>query len=299
MLRRRIVEDFVPLRAPAHSGFDDWNGADVALATGWDTAYAVSLLPGCRARAYLIQDHEPEFFASSAESLWAARTYELGLYGISASRWLRDLLARRYGQQGSWFRLGVNHGVYRPRPVERRRDTVIFYSREYTPRRAVPLGTLALTELHRRRPDTRFVVFGQAEELSLPFEYELLGVVGPETLAWRYAEATVGLCLSLTNYSLIPQEMLACGLPCVDLAGGSTEAEMGHDGGVELAAADPVALADAMEALLEDEERWHRRSGAGLGFVETASWDIAAKQVEAGLRDALKQRERDAIGSER
>ena len=26
--------------------------------------------------------------------MWAARTYELGLYGIAASRWLRDLLAR-------------------------------------------------------------------------------------------------------------------------------------------------------------------------------------------------------------
>jgi glycosyltransferase involved in cell wall biosynthesis len=74
---------------------------------------------------------------------------------------------------------------------------------------------------------------------------------------------------------------------------------MGHDGGVELAAADPVALADAMEALLEDEKRWQRRSSAGLGFVETASWDIAAKQVEAGLRDALGQREREAIGSAR
>ena len=51
----------------------------------------------------------------------------------------------------------------------------------------------------------------------------------------RYAEAAVGLCLSLTNYSLIPQEMMACGLPCVDLAGGSTDAELGRDGGVEVA----------------------------------------------------------------
>ena len=60
-------------------------------------------------------------------------------------------------------------------------------------------------------------------------------------LARAYSEATVGLCLSLTNYSLIPQEMLACGLPCVDLAGASTEAELGRDGGVELAEPDPIA----------------------------------------------------------
>ena len=154
----------------------------------------------------------------------------------------------------------------------------------------MPLGALALRSSTGAGPQTRFVLFGQAEELDLPFEYELLGVTGPEVLAWRYSEATVGLCLSLTNYSLIPQEMMACGLPCVDLAGGSTEAEIGRDGGVELAEADPVAIADALEGLLADEDRRRRRAEAGLAFVETASWDVAAKQVEAGLREALRRR---------
>jgi glycosyltransferase involved in cell wall biosynthesis len=70
---------------------------------------------------------------------------------------------------------------------------------------------------------------------------------------------------------------------------------MGSDGGVELADADPVALADALEHLLSDQEHWRRRSEAGLGFVETASWDLAAQQVEAGLREALRERERQAV----
>jgi glycosyltransferase involved in cell wall biosynthesis/GT2 family glycosyltransferase len=296
VLRRRVVEEFVPVRAPVYKGFDDWHGADVAVATGWDTAYQVMLLPHCRARAYLINDHEPEFFATSADAIWAAHTYELGLYGISAGRWLRDLLARRYGQRGGWFRLGVDREVYRPAAVERRRDTVIFYARSYTPRRAVPLGEIALQELHRRRPDLRFVLFGQDEPLGLPFEHELLGVVEPDELAQRYREATVGLCLSLTNYSLIPQEMLACGLPCVDLAGGSTEAELGRDGGVELAPLDPIGIADALERLLEDRDLWLRRSEAGLAQVREASWDEAGRQVERDLREALRERERGAPG---
>ena len=137
------------------------------------------------------------------------------------------------------------------------------------------------------------VVFGHDAEkpLRLQFPHEQLGVVSPERLAWSYSEATVGLCLSLTNYSLMPQEMMACGLPCVDLAGGSTEAELGRDAGVEYADADPVALADAMEALLTDESRWRRRSEAGLAMADTASWDVAARQVEHGLREALRERE--------
>jgi O-antigen biosynthesis protein len=293
VVRRRVVDEFVPIRAPVYKEFDHWHGADVAVATGWDTAYPVMLLPHLRARAYLINDHEPEFFATSADSLWAAHTYELGLYGIAAGRWLRDLLARRYGQHGGWFRLGVDHETYRPGPEERRRDTVIFYARGFTPRRAVPLGEIALQELRRRRPDLRVVLFGQEEQLGLPFDHEHLGVVEPEVLARRYRQATVGVCLSLTNYSLIPQEMLACGLPCVDLAGASTEAELGRDGGIELASPDPIDIADAIERMLEDRDLWERRSRNGLAQVSEASWDDAARDVERGLREALRERERE------
>jgi glycosyltransferase involved in cell wall biosynthesis len=82
----------------------------------------------------------------------------------------------------------------------------------------------------------------------------------------------------------------------VDLAGGSTEAELGRDAGVEYAEADPVALADAMEALLTDAERWERRSEAGLAMADSASWDVAARQVELGLREALREQERAAAG---
>ena len=293
-LRGRITREFTPLAAPVFKGFADWYGADVAVATGWETVHPVLLAPHCRARAYLVNDHEPEFFATSAERLWAEQTYRYGLYCISASRWLCELLAARYGAPGTWFRLGVDHDVYRPRPGERRRDTVVFYARDYTPRRAVPLGVLALEELWRRRPDVRLVAFGQEGQLKAAFPYESLGVASPERLAGQYAEATVGLCLSLTNYSLVPQEMMACGLPCVDVTGASSEGEFGSDGPVELAAPDPLALADALEALLEDELRWQRRSEAGLRFAQGASWDAAAARVEEALREALRLREADA-----
>ena len=291
VLRRRIVEEFLALDAPVFKGFEDWFGADVVVATGWETVFPAVQMRDCHARAYLIHDHEPEFFAMSAENVWAEQTYGLGLYPISGSTWLRDLVRDEYGRDGAWFRFGVDHGVYRPRNVERRRDTVMFYGRHVTPRRAVPLAMLALHELHRRRPDVRIVLFGDTEPPRTTFPYEFLGVVSPDVLAWRYSEATVGLCLSLTNYSLIPQEMMACGLPCVDLAGRSPEAVFGADGPVELAEPDPLAIADAVEALLDDEERWAQRSDAGFAFVGGATWERAAQQVEQGLRAALRERE--------
>jgi GT2 family glycosyltransferase/glycosyltransferase involved in cell wall biosynthesis len=291
VLRRRVLEEFTPVRAPVMKGFHAWHGADVVVATGWETVYAALMLPGCHARAYLVNDHEPEFFPSSAEAIWAERTYSLGLYPISGSRWLRDLIARRYGADGSWYRFGVDHAVYSPQPVARRRDTVIFYGRAATPRRAVPLGVLALEELRRRRPQARIVAFGDESRLQTSLPHEDLGVVEPGTLARAYSEATAGLCLSLTNLSLIPQEMMACGLPCVDVAGGSTEAELGSDGPVLLAEPDPIAIADALEALLTDEALWKRKSDAGVAAVADVTWSGAAKQVERGLRAALRARE--------
>ena len=69
---------------------------------------------------------------------------------------------------------------------------------------------------------------------------------------------------------------MACGLPCVDLAGCSAESVFGADGPVELRAFDPIALADAVERLIDDEALWRRRSHAGIDFVAAHTWEAAA-----------------------
>jgi glycosyltransferase involved in cell wall biosynthesis len=106
-----------------------------------------------------------------------------------------------------------------------------------------------------------------------------------------YSQATIGLCLSLTNFSLMPKEMLACGLPCVELAGVSAESIFGPEGPLALASLNPHHIADALERLLDDRSEWERRSRAGIEFVATHTWDHATDEVEAGLRRALAMRE--------
>jgi glycosyltransferase involved in cell wall biosynthesis/SAM-dependent methyltransferase len=293
VVRRNVSDYFAPFEGPVFKGFDDWYGADVVVATGWDTVHPALLLDDVLARVYLVHDHEPEFHATGALRWWAEQTYSFGLHTICASPWLADIVRERYGGTASLFDFGVDHDVYHPRDIERRRDTVVFYGRDATPRRAVPLGILALEELHRRRPDLRFVMFGDSHPGEAPFPYEHLGIASPDQLAYAYSEATVGLVLSMTNYSLIPQEMLACGLPCVDLAGFSAETVFGADGPVELAPFDPLALADAMERLIDDPALWERRSASGRSFVDERTWDHAAGQVEAGIREALRLREQE------
>ena len=291
VLRHDINEFFASFQGPVYKGFDQWQGADVVMATGWQTVHAALRLDQCRARAYVVNDHEPEFFATSTERVLAEDTYRHDLHCIAASPWLRDLLIERYGASADAFQLGVEQEIYQPRPVERRTDTVVYYARHSTARRAVPIGLLALTELHRKRPDLRIVLFGSPDIMYAAFPYESMGLLSPTQLSWLYSEATVGLCLSLTNFSLMPKEMLACGLPCVELAGVSAESIFGEDGPLELASLDPRAIADALELLLDDPERWERRSREGIEFVASHTWEHATDEVEAGLRHALRERE--------
>jgi O-antigen biosynthesis protein len=278
---------FGRVNKPVRLGFDEWIGADVVLATGWQTVHRSLLLPSVAARAYLVQDHEPEFYGTSAQRTWAEQTYTLGLHPICASPWLAELVRERYGVAASSFDLGVDHESYKPLPTHRRDDLVLFYARAVTPRRGVPLGLLALEELKRRRPQVDIALFGEARKILVPYKHLDLGVMGPDKLAHAYASAAVGLCLSMTNPSLVPTEMMACGLPVVDLDVPSMRATFGADGPVELAAFDPLSICDAIERLLDDLVLRADRSRAGMELVAGRTWARAAEQVEEGMRASL------------
>lgn len=279
---------FGPVAGAVRADLSGWTGADVVVATGWQTVPEVLRLPGAAARAYLVQDHEPEFYATSAERLWAEWTYRQGLHCVAASPWLAELVAARYGAAATPFDLGIDHGLYGPGADARRDDLVLFYARAVTPRRAVPLGLLALEELKRRRPAVEVGLFGESTPLRTRFAHRDLGVLDASALTDAYRSATVGMVLSLTNPSLIPQEMLACGLPCVDVAAESMVATFGHDGPVTLAEPDPLALCAAIEALLDDPAARAARSRAGIEWAAPRTWGHAAQQVEQGLRAALR-----------
>jgi len=286
LAQREVVEHFAPLRGGVFNTFDDWHGADVAFATGWQTTYPVAMLPDCKLQAYLVQDHEPDFYPASAERIWAERTYGLGLACVASSPWLEQVLRDRYAvDRTAVFEYGVDFDVYRPPTGPRDDQTVLFYARPATPRRATAMGMLAIEELLERRPGTHVVVFGDSKPPPAPFEYEFAGVLEPAALARLYGRATVGLVLSLTNYSLVPKEMMACGLPVVDVRGASAESVFGRRQGViELADADPPALSAALESLLADATRRERMAAAAQSFVAGMTWTAAADQIERALR---------------
>lgn len=283
-LRKRIADHYMKLDAPVHVGFRHWTGADVVMATGWDTVYPILRLDNCGSRAYFVQDHEPEFDATSARSLFAARSYGYGLHCICASPWLAQMMQERYGASASSFLLGVDSEEYAPMDLPRRNDTVVFYARSFTERRAVELGLLALDQVKRERPNTRVVLYGTNALVPTSFDYEHLGVVTHDRLRRLYNEATVGLSLSLTNYSLIPAEMMACGLPVVELAGRACEGVFGDDGSlISLADETSVDIAARIIELLDDPARRQSQSTAGLEYARAHTWARSAATVVGAI----------------
>jgi O-antigen biosynthesis protein len=296
IVRREIEQHFAPLQGGVFIGFDDWQGADVALATGWQTAYPLSGLDDCRLKAYMVQDYEPDFYPASAERVWAEDTYSMGYPCVTASPWLTEMLRGRFGATADHFELGVDHEVYGPQETQREPATVVHYARPITPRRGTELAILALAELARMRSDVRIVLFGDTEPPPAGFEFEFAGIVDERALASLYNKATVGLVISLTNYSRIPKEMMACGLPVVDVCHQSVGSVFGRDGSlIELADPQPIDIAERLAGLLDSPSRRDEMAARARDFVGPMTWEAAAAQIESMLRQWLRGRWQQAL----
>ena len=143
------------------------------------------------------------------------------------------------------------------------------------------------------------VLYGSPLPQTVPFPCQNLGVVPPRDLAALYHRASVGVVFSLTNLSLVTQEMMASGLPVVELDRNNIRSVLGSPGDLAmLAEPTPDGVADAVEAILGDlgqAAEMARRAGA---FVERRTWSGASDQLERVLLNFLS-RPRVDVGRQR
>src|SRR5262249_54859110 len=101
---------------------------------------------------------------------------------------------------------------------ERQRPRILYFARPHMPRRCYELGLEALAVLAKQTPEIEICLFG-ADHVPgrLDFPYTALGILSPKELGELYRGYDVGLAFSTTNPSLVTFEMMACGLPVVDL----------------------------------------------------------------------------------
>jgi len=272
-LAEAVRTHFYPLYCPMHVYRGSIRPADVLFATHWSTVDAA-----VRARAavgeimYFVQDFEPAFAPMGTEYVLAENTYRLGLYHITSGPWCERFLKEQFHCEADHFLFPVDTAIYHPRPRVKPEPNIVFFAKPEMPRRCFELGVMALEEVHRLRPDIEIVLFGSrnadAQQLSFPAAVRsLLPTI--EDLALLYANADVGLVFSTTNPSLVPYEMMACGLPVVDLDRPGNEINYDERRDIALLADPaPAKMARQICNLLDDAEERADRSRRGLEFIK-------------------------------
>jgi len=294
-VRRAVGESFVPVDAEVYFLLPEdiaQVDGDAGVATDRWTAYYLRSAPVGH-RFYLVQDFEPAFYPAGAAYLLAENTYRFGFTTIVSSPWLASLMCAYQPGLPIEFRYGVDHATYHPAkssgaqppPVDPHR--VVFYARANTERRAVEVGMVALEVLAERRRDFEVVCFGESlGDLRTPFPCRDAGILSASELAELYRSASVGLVFSATNHAIIPKEMMACGLPVMELDGASTRAVYPEDV-LAWAPSDPFVIAEKLEFLLDHPKERERLRETGLRFVREFEWDEEIAKITGAIFESM------------
>jgi glycosyltransferase involved in cell wall biosynthesis len=200
-------------------------------------------------------------------------------------------------EEGSFFRFPLDRGIYfnQPRASVSGRLRVVFFARPDMPRRCYTLGVLALEVLAKRRPDVEILLYGANAEkyTGIPFEFTNVGMTATiQELGDLYRAADVGLCFSTTNPSLVPFEMMACGLPVVDLDVNGNEVNYGSRDNCVLVEPLPDAIAEGIVRVLEDEGLRQGLSANGVRFAASFPTEV---EMAKGIEQVIVEQHRNRL----
>jgi glycosyltransferase involved in cell wall biosynthesis len=247
--------------------------SDFTVATFWKTVYIVrdsSLDLGIK--IHFVQDYEALFYPMGTDHVGALNALNQHFLLVTWGPWATDLLAARHGAEAAVIPIPIDHDTYRVRDgIVRRKDLVAFFARPEMPRRCFELGVKALECFRDKYTlDVEIVLFGSNRvPPDLPFQFEDMGILRPDKLAELYSRATVGLAFSPTNPSSVPYEMMASGLPVIDIDIPGNDRNYGDAHNVMLARPEANDIADAIFQMLSDADRRDSIAGHGTAFAGT------------------------------
>lgn len=283
---RHVIEThFAPMRAAIDVYDPATSAPDAIIATGWQTAYPAFTNPSDGPRFYFVQDFEPFFQPVGSVSTLAENTYRFGFHGITAGGWLKERLECDYDMPCVAYDFGVDVDRYRVLD-DAPRGRVFFYARPPTSRRAWELGVLALTLFHERNPAVEIHTAGwPLAGFKAGFPLTDHGILTLDELPAFYNEMAAGLVLSMTNCSLLPLELLACG--CVPVVNDAPNNRLVVDNpSIVWSQTSPAAIARALEKAVASSNGGSRTAIAAS--VAGESWEAAGDIVEEAISRVLR-----------
>lgn len=255
---------------------------DYVMATRWDTA-TLARDADATFKLYLVQDFEACFNPAGDGTILAENSYLYGLQAITYGRWLATKLSREYGNSPYYLDFSSDLKSFHVKRQYSDRlaspPSICFIYQHDKPRRCPRLGIEALGIVKSLRPDVEIYLVGSDEDPPLWFEYKNAGLLDLGGLNDLYNNCHVGLCLSSSNPSCNPFDMMAAGLPSVELYRENNLYDI-PEGGVLLAHQTPESIAEALIHLISNQTLLKSMSAFGVEYMKQRS---ASEEIEAFL----------------
>jgi O-antigen biosynthesis protein len=275
-------------------GWDKAANLDVAFATIAHSATFVAEMPNVELKCYLVQDYEAFFNPIGDYYTIAENSYMFGLQHFTIGKWLTHVLEQQHDALAIPSGMGIDLKTYSIQPKVRREFAICYLYQPEKPRRNGLLGIEAMRLVKEKLPNVKIYVYGSNSALELGFETEQLGLIRDlSELNALYNRCAVGLCMSMSNPSRIPFEMMACGTVPVDVYRYNNLFDY-MPGTAVLAYQSANSVAHAIIQLLGNKTllAQHRRRCVEFTAGRSAQWeaDVVVNSVFQALSGQIPQR---------
>ena len=275
-------------------GWDKAANLDVAFATIAHSGAFVAEMPNVQLRCYLVQDYEAFFNPMGDYYTIAENSYMFGLQHFTIGNWLTHVLEKQYDAVAIPSGMGIDLKTYSFQPKVKREFAICYLYQPEKPRRNGLLGIEAMRLVKEKLPNVKIYVYGSNRSLELDFETEQLGLIRDlAELNALYNRCAVGLCISMSNPSRIPFEMMVCGTVPVDVYRYNNLFDYMPGTGL-LAYQSAKSVAHAIVHLLENKTllAQHRRRCVEFTAGRSAEWeaDVVVNSVFQALSGQIAQR---------
>ena len=286
IVRQKINDWYEPCTAGVYVGFDIKKDYDLMFATGWQTVEFVKKLPA-KKKAYFIQDYEPWFFPMGDQYLITENSYRYGFLPVTIGKWLSHKMQAEFNQPAEYFPFGADLNTYKPLENVKKENAVCYVYQPEKPRRCDYIGLKALRILKAMKPDIQIYLYGSNIPATFEFECKNLNIIPIKQCNELYNKCKVGLCMSASNPSRIPFEMMAAGLPVVELYKENNIYDL-PDEGVLLAQPTPEAIASAMAYIIDNPDIAKKMSEFGKEFMKAYPLEEGYEYFLKAVKDMLE-----------
>ena len=264
-LLKLINQYYGPCDADVFSGWNLTKNYDMIVATSFNTVDTV-LKSNCPRKLYFVQDYEPYFFAMGDYYIMAHNTYKYNINCITIGKWLSAKMQNEYKLKSKYFNFCADLNVYHPIDIPKE-NAICYIFQPNKPRRCDKIALKALQIVQHIKPNLKIYLFGSEKCEIKNLIADHLGIISIDQCNELYNKCQIGLCMSASNPSRIPFEMMASGLPVVELYRENNLYDFPNDGCL-LADTTPEAVATAILKILDDNKLCNQLSKNGQEFMK-------------------------------